>query len=89
MDELERIYRKISSISRGRTLISTLELSRETGIPEERIKLALVALRDAGKLKIEEVNCATSCESCPLRKVCTLRAPGAGEVLIVSLEKPP
>ncbi|NAZ24277.1 MAG: hypothetical protein GU357_00745 [Thermofilum sp.] len=83
--ELEQIYSKILETAQKKKLINTLEISRETGIPEEKVRLALLMLKDMGRLKTEEVSCGSTCENCPFKKVCTLNSPSQGRVFIVKL----
>uniref|UniRef100_A0A7C1CBS2 Transcriptional regulator HTH-type FeoC domain-containing protein n=1 Tax=Thermofilum adornatum TaxID=1365176 RepID=A0A7C1CBS2_9CREN len=83
--ELEQIYSKILEIAQKKKFINTLEISRETGIPEEKVRLALLMLRDMGRLTTEEVSCGSTCDNCPFKKVCTLKSPSQGRVFIVKL----
>ncbi|MCI4409327.1 MAG: hypothetical protein JHC26_09560 [Thermofilum sp.] len=83
--ELDQIYSKILEIAQKKKLINTLEISRETGIPEEKVRLALLMLRDMGRLKTEEVSCGSTCDNCPFKKVCPLNSPSQGRVFIVKL----
>ena len=84
MEELDLIYRKIVELAEKK-IINSMELSRETGVSEEKVRLALLVLRDSGRLRLEEVDCPSSCEACSFRKICTLKSPSLGKVFTVTL----
>ncbi|ABL78912.1 hypothetical protein [Thermofilum pendens] len=78
---------RVLEVARRIGVVDVGRLSAETGIPEGRVKLILLMLRDAGILSEEGLACSESaCASCPLRAVCTARG---GAKIYVRLRKEP
>lgn len=72
----------LTALEAGKTLdelVETLDMRKQT------IKAMIDLLQHQGL--IEEVDCSSSCNSCPMSKSCPVLAPGREKLYVVTEEK--